>query len=121
MSSITLLGVSSEMYQFGTQFFVVNFSYLFATPIAAYLFLPVFYNMRVTSAYEYLDMRFGGWARTAASLAYMIQITLYMGVVLYAPAIALQAVSEIDKSVAIILIGATVIFYCCFGGLKAVL
>lgn len=121
MSSITLLGVSSEMYQFGTQFFVVNFSYLLATPIAAYLFLPVFYNMKVTSAYEHLEKRFGGYARTAASLAYMIQITLYMGVVLYAPASALQATSGIDKSVAILLVGVTVIIYCCFGGLKAVL
>lgn len=52
MSAITLIGVSNENYQFGTQFVVINVSYGLATPIAAYLFLPVFYNMRVTSAYE---------------------------------------------------------------------
>lgn len=52
MSAITLLGVSNENYQFGTQFVVINVSYILATPIVAYLFLPVFYNMRVTSAYE---------------------------------------------------------------------
>lgn len=52
MSAITLIGVSNENYQFGTQFIVINISYGLATPICAYLFLPVFYNMKVTSAYE---------------------------------------------------------------------
>lgn len=52
MSAITLIGVSNENYQFGTQFIVINISYGLATPIAAYLFLPVFYNMKLTSAYE---------------------------------------------------------------------
>jgi solute carrier family 5 (sodium-coupled monocarboxylate transporter), member 8/12 len=52
MSAITLIGVSNENYQYGTQFIIINLSYGLATPIAAYLFLPVFYNMRVTSAYE---------------------------------------------------------------------
>lgn len=52
MSAITLIGVSNENYQFGTQFVVINIAYGLATPIAANLFLPVFYNMRVTSAYE---------------------------------------------------------------------
>lgn len=52
MSAITLLGVSNEVYQFGTQFIVINVAYGLATPIAAYLFLPVFYKMQATSAYE---------------------------------------------------------------------
>ena len=51
-SAITLLGVSNENYQFGIQFIVINISYGIATPIAVYLFLPIFYNLRVTSAYE---------------------------------------------------------------------
>lgn len=52
MSAITLLGVSNENYQFGTQFVVINISYGIATPIAVYWFLPIFYNLRATSAYE---------------------------------------------------------------------
>lgn len=52
MSAITLLGVSNENYQFGTQFIAINISYGIATPIAVYLFLPIFYNLRATSAYE---------------------------------------------------------------------
>jgi sodium-coupled monocarboxylate transporter 8/12 len=56
MSSITLLGVSNENYQFGTQFIVINLSYGIATPIAAYVFLPVFYKMQNASAYEVIKI-----------------------------------------------------------------
>lgn len=52
MSAITLVGVSNENYQFGTLFLVINISYGLATPIAAYLYLPVFFKLQVTSAYE---------------------------------------------------------------------
>nr|CAI5832802.1 unnamed protein product [Callosobruchus analis] len=52
MSAITLLGVSSENYTYGLQFIIINLSYGIATPIAAYLFLPVFFKLQATSAYE---------------------------------------------------------------------
>lgn len=52
MSAVTLLGVSTENYQFGMIFIVINISYGLATPIAAYLYLPVFFKMQAASAYE---------------------------------------------------------------------
>lgn len=52
MSAITILGVSSENYTFGIQFIVINLSYGLFTPIAAYLYLPVFFRLQATSAYE---------------------------------------------------------------------
>nr|XP_014102086.1 putative sodium-dependent multivitamin transporter [Bactrocera oleae]XP_036230710.1 putative sodium-dependent multivitamin transporter [Bactrocera oleae] len=121
MSSITLLGVSSESYQFGTMFCIINLSYIISTPIAAYLFLPVFYRMRTMSVYEYLERRFGHSTRLAASIAYSIQMILYMGIVLYAPALALEAVTGVSKVTAILVIGLICTFYSTIGGLKAVL
>ena len=52
MSAITLLGVSSENYTYGTQFVVINISYFIGTPIVCYGFLPVFFKLQATSAYE---------------------------------------------------------------------
>lgn len=52
MSSITILGVSSEIYTYGIQFVVINISYGIFTPLAAHLYLPVFFKLRSTSAYE---------------------------------------------------------------------
>jgi sodium-coupled monocarboxylate transporter 8/12 len=52
MSAITLLGVSAENYTYGTHFVVINVSYLLGTPIVCYCFLPVFFKLQATSAYE---------------------------------------------------------------------
>jgi sodium-coupled monocarboxylate transporter 8/12 len=52
MSAITLLGLSAENYTYGTQFVVINISYLLGTPIICYGFLPIFFNLGAISAYE---------------------------------------------------------------------
>lgn len=121
MSAISLLGVSNESYQFGTMFCVINVSYIISTPIAAYLYLPVFHKMQTTSVYEYLECRFGHATRLSASLAYSLQMILYMGIVLYAPALALEAVTGINMKIAILAIGLVCTFYSTIGGMKAVL
>ena len=121
MSAITLLGVSAENYTYGTQFVVINVSYLIGTPIVCYGYLPVFFKLQATSAYEYLERRFGVRARMMASFVYWIQLLLYSGVVLYAPALALEATTGISKTGSIIIIGLVCAFYSSIGGMKAVL
>ena len=46
------MGWCRETYTFGTQFVVINISYLLSTPIAAYIFLPVFYRLQSASVYK---------------------------------------------------------------------
>lgn len=46
---------------------------------------------------------------------------LYMGIVLFAPAISLETVTGMSKTTAILLIGIVCAFYSTIGGLKAVL
>lgn len=58
MSAVTLLGVSAENYTYGTQFVVINLSYLLGTPIVCYGFLPVFFKLQATSAYEVSLVKF---------------------------------------------------------------
>ncbi|XP_073835331.1 putative sodium-dependent multivitamin transporter [Musca autumnalis] len=121
MSAVTLLGVSAENYQYGTQFVLINVSYIIGTPIAAYLILPVFYRLKTASVYEYLELRFGYAARLCASLAFSVQMILYMGIVLYAPALALEAVTGLNLVFSIIIVGVVCTFYATVGGMKAVL
>ncbi|XP_015123582.1 putative sodium-dependent multivitamin transporter [Diachasma alloeum] len=121
MSAITLLGVSSENYVYGTQFVVINLSYLLGTPIVCYGFLPVFYQLQGTSVYEYLEKRFGRSTRVLASFVLWIQLLLYSGVVLYAPAIAFEATTGLSKTASILIVGLACAFYSSIGGIKAVL
>lgn len=54
---------------------------------------------------KYLERRFGSTTRLAASLCYSLQMILYMGVVLYAPALALEAITGVSKANAILMTG----------------
>ncbi|CAH0605762.1 unnamed protein product [Chrysodeixis includens] len=121
MSAITLLGVSAENYYYGMQFVVINLSYGIATPIASRLYLPVFFGLQKTSTYEYLELRFGPHIRMLASLTYTLQMVLYNGIVLYAPAIVLEAVTGLDRLISILVVGLACTFYSTLGGMKAVL
>lgn len=121
MSAVTILGVSMENYQYGTQFVLINVAYVIGTPIAAYLIMPVFYRLKTASVYEYLQLRFGYSTRLYASLAFSLQMILYMGIVLYAPALALEAVTGLNIVFSIIIVGVVCTFYATLGGMKAVL
>ena len=121
MSAITLLGVPAEIYSFGVIFIFINLSYAFGTPISAHFFLPIFYRLNITSAYEYLELRFNRTVRIIASATFMLQMIVYMGIVLYAPAIALAAVTGFSKWAAILSVGIICTIYCSCGGIKAVL
>lgn len=70
---------------------------------------------------QYLEQRFGQSTRLTASVAYTLQMILYMGIALFAPALALEAVTGLDKNWAIIIIGVVCTFYSTIGGMKAVL
>ncbi|UYV76494.1 hypothetical protein LAZ67_14000717, partial [Cordylochernes scorpioides] len=121
MSAVTLLGVSQEMYRHGTLFILINIGYCIGTPLAAHIFLPVFYSIRATSAFQYLELRFDRRVRLLASFIFMLQTILYMSIVLYAPALALSAVTTLSKWASILALGVVCTFYCSLGGIKAVL
>ncbi|XP_015913634.1 putative sodium-dependent multivitamin transporter isoform X2 [Parasteatoda tepidariorum] len=121
MSAISVLGVPSETYLYGTQFFIWMLGMPLGGVIACYGFLPVFFDMDVSTAYEYLEKRFGKTTRTIASLLFTIQMILYMAVVLYAPSLALNAVTGLSTWTSVISLAVVCTFYCSLGGLKAVL
>ncbi|KAJ8870935.1 hypothetical protein PR048_027237 [Dryococelus australis] len=52
VSGITLLGMPSEMYMYGTQYWVVIFPEAFVSITMALVYLPVFYKLQITSSYE---------------------------------------------------------------------
>ncbi|KAL4706589.1 hypothetical protein ACJJTC_009001 [Scirpophaga incertulas] len=55
-----------------------------------------------------------------ASLTYTLQMVLYNGIVLYAPAIVLEAVTGLDRLISILVVGLACTFYSTLGGMKAV-
>ena len=65
------------------------------------LFGPIFYRLGVTSTYEYLETRFSRSVRLHISLVFILQTILYIGIVIYGPALALETVTGLDRWTAV--------------------
>ncbi|XP_040184289.1 sodium-coupled monocarboxylate transporter 2 isoform X2 [Rana temporaria] len=120
MSAVTILGAPSEVYRFGASFVMFFIAYTFVVVFSAELFVPVFYRSGITSTYEYLEFRFSRPVRYVATIMYILQTILYTGVVVYAPALALNQVTGFNLWGSVFATGIVCTFYCTLGGLKAV-
>ncbi|TDH13749.1 hypothetical protein EPR50_G00036340 [Perca flavescens] len=121
MSGITVIGTPTEAYRFGAAFWLFGFSYAIMSAITAEVFVPLFYRLGITSAYEYLEMRFSKPIRIIGTSMYIVQTALYTGLVIYAPALALNQITGLDLWGVLVATGAVCILYCTLGGLKAVI
>ncbi|XP_062424452.1 sodium-coupled monocarboxylate transporter 1 [Rhea pennata] len=120
MSAVTVLGTPAEVYRFGAIFSIFAITYTLVVLCSAEIFLPVFYRLGITSTYEYLELRFNKYLRLCGTVLFVIQTTLYTGIVIYAPALALNQVTGFDLWGAVVATGVVCTFYCTLGGLKAV-
>ncbi|KAK5640116.1 hypothetical protein RI129_010927 [Pyrocoelia pectoralis] len=120
LSGITILGVPTEIYLYGTQLAVCPITILLLIITIVYIYLPVYYKLQLPSSYEYLKIRFGPELRTFASLLYVLSTILHVPIVIYIPSLALNQVTGIDVYIISLLICSVCIFYTTLGGLKAV-
>ncbi|XP_042745867.1 sodium-coupled monocarboxylate transporter 1 [Lagopus leucura] len=120
MSAVTVLGTPAEIYRYGSIFCLFAITYTLVALCTAEIFLPVFYRLGITSSYEYLELRFNKYLRLCGTFLFIIQTTLYTGIVVYAPALALNQVTGFDLWGAVVATGVICTFYCTLGGLKAV-
>eukprot|EP00057_Strongylocentrotus_purpuratus_P029239 XP_011683713.1 PREDICTED: sodium-coupled monocarboxylate transporter 1 [Strongylocentrotus purpuratus] len=120
ISAITVLGTPSEVYLYGSMFWLFSLSYIGSGLIAA-LFMPIFFRLGVTSANEYLELRFNKSARILGTLVFFAQMILYLGIVIYAPALALNQVTGLNLWGSVFAIGIVCTFYTTISGVKAVL
>lgn len=121
VSGITMLGMSGETYIRGLIVSLMYTTGLFIVPIIAVIYLPVFFEVKVISIYEYLEKRFGLYMRLLVSAANFSETMLLTGVMLYAPSLALEATTGLSSTTSILVLAAICTSYSTLGGIKAVL
>ena len=125
VSSLTFLGLPAFAFGDANWRNVLSlFTYIPAVLVAVYLFIPFYRSMRVRSAYEYLELRFGLWARVYAAAAFVLFHFFRTGLVLYAVSLAIRSILGTDEDslpVIIIVAGILVSAYTILGGLQAVI
>ena len=125
VSSLTFLGLPAFAFGDANWRNVLSlFTYIPAVLVAVYLFIPFYRATRVRSAYEYLELRFGLWARIYAAAAFVLFHFFRTGLVLYAVSLAIRSILGTDEDslpVIIIVAGILVSAYTILGGLQAVI
>jgi SSS family solute:Na+ symporter len=120
VSSISFLALPGYAYQANWNVFVFSLSIPFATIVAVKFFIPLYRQINSPSAYTYLEIRFGVWARIYVSLCYLLTQLMRIGTILYLLALSVNAVFEWNITMVIILTGILVMIYAVLGGFQAV-
>uniref|UniRef100_A0A8C4IKQ5 Solute carrier family 5 member 6 n=1 Tax=Dicentrarchus labrax TaxID=13489 RepID=A0A8C4IKQ5_DICLA len=120
-SAVAIIGVPAEIYTHGTQYWFIGCAYVLGLLIPAHVFIPVLYRLRLSSAYQYLELRFSKAVRICGTLTFIFQTVIYMGVCVYTPAFALNAVTGFELWGAVLATGLVCTLYTTIGGLKAVI
>lgn len=124
LSTLSYLAYPGEMIKYGPVVFIGLTAFPVAYLIVSRFFIPRFMKMRVTSAYEILEIKLGKGTRNLATVFFLSLRFLWMSTIIYATvATALIPIFGLDPGwispISIVLVGITVI-YTTMGGLKAV-
>ena len=119
-SAITFLSTPGQAYDDGMRFAQFYFGLPIAMIILCVFVLPRFYNLKVYTAYEFLEGRFDLKTRSLTAILFLVQRGLAAGLTIFAPSIILSSILGWNLNVTNLLIGALVIIYTVSGGTSAV-
>lgn len=119
-SAITFLSAPGQAYTDGMRFLQFYFGLPLAMIVICTTFIPIFKNLNVFTAYEYLEKRFDNKTRSLTAFLFLLQRGLSTGVTIYAPALVLSTILQLDITYTTIVTGSLVILYTVYGGTKAV-
>ena len=121
VSSISFLALPGKAYISNWNALVFSFSIPIASILAIKFFVPLYRSLGSISAYNYLEVRFGPWARIYASICYMLTQLMRTGAILLLLALPLNALFGWDIKTIIIVTGIAVTAYSMLGGIQAVI
>ncbi len=119
-SAITFLSAPGLAYTDGMRFVQNYFGLPIAMVVICMSFIPVFSRLNVFTAYEYLEERFDRRTRLFTSFLFLLSRGLSTGISIYAPAIILSTMLNLNIYITNVLVGGLLIIYTWAGGAKAV-
>jgi len=120
VSSISFLALPGKAYVSNWNALVFSFAIPIAAIMAVKFFVPLYRGLGSISAYNYLEVRFGTWARIYASVCYILTQIMRTGAILLLLALPLNALFGWNIKTIIIITGIAVTAYSMLGGIQAV-
>ncbi|MEX1138304.1 MAG: sodium:solute symporter [Bacteroidota bacterium] len=120
-STLTFISIPGLAYLTNLNFLQVTMGYLLGRIVISAVFLPAYYRGELSTAYAFLERRFGLRTRRFASIVFLFTRLAADGVRLFATAIPLQLIADISYPVAIAVLAFVAFFYTFAGGVRGVI
>lgn len=120
VSSISFLGLPGGSYAGNWNQIVFSLSIPIATWLAAKVFIPLYRGVGSVSAYHFLEMKYGYWARFYVAICYLLTQVCRIGSILLLLALPINTMFGWDIGTVIIATGIITLIYSVLGGISAV-
>ena len=120
LGSLELMGWAGSAYQYGI--LATHWYWIGAIPAMLFLglvMMPFYYVSKTHSVPGYLDLRYGGGARTVAAFSFATEMILMSGVNMFAMAVVMKVVLGWDITFSILVSSVAVALYVGLGGLRS--
>ncbi|MCB2288619.1 sodium/solute symporter [Clostridium sp. CS001] len=121
ISANSFIGAPGWAYSSGIAPFMVNITVPFAIFIAMYVTVPVMYQLKITSIYQYMEYRLGPISRMLTVLQFFVNSLIQVSSMVFIPALILNTITGWSLQVIVPLIVFIAIIYTLLGGIKAVI
>ncbi len=121
ISSISFMAYPGDAFRVSWLRMLPNFTLPIGIFIASVIFIPFFRRGQITSAFEYLEDRFGPGVRVYAAIAFIVMQVTRVSMILFLVSLLVKQVTGLDPYASILIGGIITSFYTVMGGIRAVL
>jgi len=120
-STLTFISIPGLAYATDFGFLQITFGYLLGRITVALLLLPSYFRGELSTAYAFLEGRFGSKTRSFASIVFLLTRIFADGVRLFATAIPIKLILGVSYPTAILIIAVVALLYTYLGGVRGVI
>lgn len=122
-SAITLMAMPAMAFSGNWIYFSIGlFLLIVQTPLHYYIYVPLIRRLKITTANEYLEKRFGLSVRMLGFMGFSLnQVLGRMAAILLLPATAISAIFGLPMEYSILIMGVSATVFVTLGGLAAVI
>ena len=120
ISSVTVVAYPADAFKTAYLRILIPLALPLGILICSAIFLPFYRRARVTSAFEYLESRFGPGVRLYAALAFIVNQFTRLALILYLVAVLVHEMTGLPTASCVVIGGLVTSFYTVTGGIEAV-
>ncbi len=120
ISSITVVAYPGDAYKAAYLRWLPSLMLPFGILIGSRIFLPFYRRNKCTSAYEYLEARFGNGVRTYVSVSFVINQVMRIATILFLVSLVFEQMTGASPYACILMGGGVIAIYTVLGGVRAI-